>query len=223
MSTSIRVAPSILSADLAHLADEVKAAEAAGADWIHVDVMDGRFVPNLTFGMPLVRCLRKVTKLPIDVHLMIVEPEKYVTHFAEAGADHITVHAEAGPHLERTLTQIQQAGCRAGVAINPATPLEALSFVMHRLDLVLAMTVNPGFSGQSFIPEVLPKIKTLRERVDAYKETHGKSIEIVVDGGVNQDTISDVSEAGAHVVVAGRAVFGAAPNEYAQRIATLKG
>lgn len=217
MTDSIRIAPSILSADLAHLGDEVRAVEAAGADWIHVDVMDGRFVPNITFGMPVLKSLRAVTDLPLDVHLMIEEPGKYVQDFAQAGANHITVQAEACIHLERTLAQIQEAGCRAGVALNPATGLHTLEYVMHRLDLVLIMTVNPGFGGQSFIQEMVPKIAALRDMIEA----SGKRIDIVIDGGVKPSTISHVVDAGADVVVAGSAIFSDTSKNYTQRIQDL--
>lgn len=214
----IRIAPSILSADLAHLADEVRAVEQGGADWLHIDVMDGRFVPNLTFGMPLVRSLRPVTRLPLDVHLMIVEPERYIDVFAQAGADHITVHAEACPHLERTLAQIQEAGCKAGVALNPSTPLHALDYVWHRLDLVLIMTVNPGFGGQSFIQATLPKIQALSQTL----QHHKPDALIAVDGGVSPQTAPAIADAGASVLVAGNAVFSAASELYAQKIHAIR-
>lgn len=214
----IQIAPSILSADLAHLADEVKAAEEAGADILHIDVMDGRFVPNLTFGMPLVKSLRKVTRLPLDVHLMIVEPEKYIDAFAEAGADQITVHAEACPHLESTLYHINQTGCRAGVALNPATSPECIPYVAHRLDQILVMTVNPGFGGQSLIHEALSKIKIIKDMIKDAR----RSIDIQVDGGVNKTTVASVVEAGANILVAGSAVFSTDPSEYKQNIDTLR-
>lgn len=218
MFNKIRIAPSILAANQVRMAEEVKRVEQAGADWIHVDVMDGRFVPNITFGMPLVRDLRQETHLPLDVHLMIVEPEKYIEAFAQAGANHITVHAEACPHLERTLAQIQEAGCRAGVALNPATPLHVLDYVLHRLDLVLLMTVNPGFGGQSFIAEVVPKIKQLRGWLDQNRKT----VDIVIDGGVNRTTATAVVEAGANVLVAGSSIFGHPPTFYAEQISSLR-
>lgn len=212
------IAPSILAANQTKIAEEVARVEAGGADWIHIDVMDGRFVPNITFGIPLVRDLREVTSLPLDVHLMIVEPEKYIDAFAKAGADHITVHAEACPHLERTLAQIQEAGCRAGVALNPSTPLEALHYVRHRLDLVLIMTVNPGFGGQSFIHEVVPKTKALREWLDRT----GKPVDIVIDGGVNTTTAPAVVHAGANVLVAGSAIYKHPAETYAHHIHSIR-
>jgi ribulose-phosphate 3-epimerase len=214
----VLIAPSILSADLAHLGDEVRAVEAAGADWIHVDVMDGRFVPNITFGMPVLKSVRKVTKLPLDVHLMIVEPERYIEAFAEAGADHITVQLEACIHLDRVLASIRDVGCRAGVALNPATPLDGLRYVMHRLDQVMIMTVNPGYGGQSFMPEVVPKISRMRQLIN----DSGKAIDIVIDGGVKPGTIEQVVEAGANVAVAGSAIFSASPDAYASKIGALR-
>lgn len=212
------IAPSILAANQTRMAEEVAAVEAGGADWIHVDVMDGRFVPNITFGIPLVRDLRKETSLPLDVHLMIVEPEKYIDAFAEAGANNITVHAEACPHLERTLAQIQEAGCKAGVALNPSTPMSALEYVLHRLDLVLVMTVNPGFGGQSFLSNVVPKIQQLSTW---FKES-GKAVDIVIDGGVNRTTSSSVTQAGANVLVAGSAIFKHPVDSYASQIQAIR-
>ncbi len=205
-SAKVLVAPSILSADFGRLAEEVRAVEAAGADWIHLDVMDGRFVPNITIGPLVVRAVRAATSLPLDVHLMIVEPERYVAEFAAAGADWITVHAEASPHLHRTLQQIRAAGARAGVALNPHTPEDVLRHVLPDLDLVLVMSVNPGFGGQRFIPAALPKLASLRGMIDAA----GLSIALEVDGGVAPATAREVIGAGARVLVAGTAVFGAA-------------
>ncbi len=202
-SRTIRIAPSILSADFGRLAEEVRAIEAAGADWIHVDVMDGRFVPNITIGPPVVRALRKATKLPLDVHLMIVEPEKYVEAFADAGADTILVHAEACVHLHRTLEQIHSLGKRAGAVLNPHTHESALDYVMGVLDQVLVMSVNPGFGGQSFIEAVLPKV----ERIAAMVKTSGREIDIEIDGGINDKTIARAAKAGVNVFVAGNAVF----------------
>lgn len=202
----VLVAPSILSADFGRLAEEVRAVEAAGADWIHVDVMDGRFVPNITIGPLVVRAVRAATSLPVDVHLMIVEPERYVAEFADAGADRITVHVEASPHLHRTLQQIRAAGARAGASLNPHTPEDILRYVLPDLDLVLVMSVNPGFGGQRFIPSALGKLRSLRGMIDAA----GLDVALEVDGGVAPGTAKDVIEAGARVLVAGSAVFGAA-------------
>jgi ribulose-phosphate 3-epimerase len=198
------IAPSILSADLGKLADEVREVEAAGADWIHVDVMDGRFVPNITLGPVVVAPLRKVTRLPLDVHLMIVEPERYVEAFAAAGADVISVHVEACTHLQRTLAEIRRLGKRAGVVLNPHTPESAIEYVLGDVDLVLVMSVNPGFGGQEFLPAVLPKITALRRRI----EHTGRAIDLAVDGGVTPATAGSVVRAGANVLVAGSAVFG---------------
>lgn len=178
--------------------------EEGGADWIHVDVMDGRFVPNLTIGPLVVAALRKVTRLPLDVHLMIVEPERYLEDFARAGADVISVHAEASPHLQRTLRRIRELGKRAGVVLNPHTPEDVLRYVLEDLDLILVMSVNPGFGGQAFLPQVLPKVAALRRMIDA----SGRAIDLEIDGGVNAETAAAVVEAGARVLVAGSAVFG---------------
>jgi ribulose-phosphate 3-epimerase len=200
------IAPSILSADFGRLAEEVAAVEAAGGDWIHVDVMDGRFVPNITIGPLIVRAVRAATKLPVDVHLMIVEPERYVDDFVEAGADWVSVHVEASPHLHRTLQQIRARGAKAGVVLNPHTPEEAIRYVLPEADLVLVMSVNPGFGGQSFLPFVLPKLRALRDEIDAA----GLSTVLEVDGGVAPATAGQVTGAGARVLVAGSAVFNAA-------------
>jgi ribulose-phosphate 3-epimerase len=201
---SVRIAPSILSADFARLAEGVQAAEEAGADWVHVDVMDGHFVPNITIGVPVVAALRRVTKLPLDVHLMIEQPARYVDAFADAGADWITVHQEADPHLHRTMERIRQEGARPGVSINPATPLSTLHEILPYVDMVLVMSVNPGFGGQRFIPTSTVKIASLRRQLD---ERGLWPIEIEVDGGIGPATAGEVVAAGATVLVAGAAVF----------------
>lgn len=211
------IAPSILSADFARLGEEVRALETAKADWVHVDVMDGRFVPNITLGPPIVAALRKVTKLPLDCHLMIVEPERYVDDFAKAGADVISVHVEACVHLHRTLSHIRSLGKRAGVVVNPSTSEESLKYVYDVADLVLVMSVNPGFGGQSFIESALPKIERIRKAIDA----SGRAIDLQVDGGVNEETAPRVVSAGANVLVAGNAVF--SKPSYAEAIARLRG
>lgn len=211
------IAPSILSADFARLGEEVRALETAKADWVHVDVMDGRFVPNITLGPPIVASLRKVTKLPLDCHLMIVEPERYVDDFAKAGADVISVHVEACVHLHRTLSHIRSLGKRAGVVVNPSTSEESLKYVYDVADLVLVMSVNPGFGGQSFIESALPKIERIRKAIEAT----GRAIDLQVDGGVNEETAQRVVSAGANVLVAGNAVF--SKPSYAEAIARLRG
>lgn len=199
----IKIAPSILSSDFARLGEEVKDVEACGADYIHVDVMDGHFVPNITIGAPIVRALRPVTNLPLDVHLMIENPDHYIEEFADAGADILTVHAEACPHLHRTIQLIKSKGVKAGVVINPATPVDAIKHVIEDVDLVLLMTVNPGFGGQAFIERVVPKIAEVKKLADDL----GVSPEIEVDGGVNKETARKCIEAGATVLVAGSAVY----------------
>jgi len=216
MSPPIRIAPSILSADFGRLAEEVRAVEAAGADWIHVDVMDGRFVPNITIGPLVVEAVRKVTKLPIDAHLMIVEPERYVEAFAKAGADVVSVHAEVSPHLHRTLQAIRAAGARPAVALNPSTPLSAVEWVLGDCELVLIMSVNPGFGGQRYIPACTEKVRQLRAMADA----RGQALDIEVDGGIKNETVGEVAAAGANVFVAGTAVFGA--KDYAAAIRGIR-
>ncbi len=211
-----KIAPSILSADFSRLGDEIRALEASGADYVHVDVMDGHFVPNITIGPLVVEAARKVTGLPLDVHLMIERPDSYIPDFAAAGADIIVVHAEAVHHLHRTVQLIRSLDKRAGVALNPATPLNVLDYVLEDLDLVLLMTVNPGFGGQSFIPACLPKIHALRAMLDS----RGSEAELEVDGGVKVANIARISHAGADVFVAGSAVFGSP--DYGATIAEMK-
>lgn len=199
----MKIAPSILSADFTRLGEAIAACESAGADWIHIDVMDGHFVPNITLGPVIVEAVRRATRLPLDVHLMITAPERYLADFARAGADVLTVHVEACPHLHRTVQQIKELGVRAGVALNPATPAESVGEVLDDLDLVLAMTVNPGFSGQKFITGVLPKIRRLRRMLDE----RGAGAELEIDGGVDAETGAQAAAAGATVFVAASAVF----------------
>ena len=219
---NIRIAPSILSADFSTLGEEVKAIDEAGADYIHIDVMDGHFVPNLTFGAPVVKHLRRWTKLPFDVHLMIAPVDPLIDDFVEAGADIITTHVEAGPHLHRTLQAIKAKGVKAGVSLNPHTPIESIQHVMDMVDLVLIMTVNPGFGGQSFIP-VLDKIEAARKMIDAEAARSGRVIDLEIDGGVNPETAKQCISAGADVLVAGTAVFKDGPAGYASNIAALRG
>lgn len=211
------IAPSILSADFCRLGEEIAALEKAGADWIHVDVMDGRFVPNITMGPQIVKAVRSVTKLPIDTHLMIVEPERWIEKFAEAGSDIITVQAEACVHLDRTLASIKEAGKKAGVALNPASHEDLLAYVLDKVDLVLVMSVNPGFGGQSFIDAAIPKISRIRALLDAANNQHCL---IEVDGGINAQTAPKCLAAGANVLVAGNAILCAA--DYAQAIKALR-
>jgi len=199
----VKIAPSILSADFAQLGQYVSQAEAAGADWIHVDVMDGHFVPNITIGPLIVKALRPITNLTLDVHLMIEQPERYLADFANAGADRITVHVETCPHLHRTIQQITELGCKTGVTLNPATPLSTLAEILPMVDLALVMSVNPGFGGQAYIPASTAKIARLRSMLDEL----GSAAELQVDGGINPQTIAEAVRAGASVLVAGSAIF----------------
>ncbi len=210
------IAPSILSADFSRLGEEIRAVEKAGADVIHVDVMDGHFVPNITIGPLVVKAVRKVTRLPLDVHLMISDPDRYLDDFARAGADWITVHVETCPHLHRTIDAIKQLGKKAGAVLNPATPLETLHYVLSELDLVMLMSVNPGFGGQSFIPSTPAKIRALKALIDQ----QGLAIGIEVDGGIGTNTLAEVAGAGANIFVAGSAVFG--QPDYGQVIAAMR-
>jgi ribulose-phosphate 3-epimerase len=214
----VRIAPSILAADFACLGDEIRAVEAAGADWIHIDVMDGHFVPNITIGPLITRAARGVTSLPLDVHLMIEKPERYIEEFVDAGADTVGVHVETCPNLHRTVGQIREAGARACVVLNPASPAVAIENVLADVDQVLIMTVNPGFGGQKFIPGMLPKIETVRRWINE----GDLDVDLQVDGGIAADTIAEPRKAGADVFVAGTAVFGADPADYGDAIAKLR-
>lgn len=200
----IKIAPSILAADFAKLGQEVQEVEKAGADWIHIDVMDGHFVPNITMGPIVVDALRPLTELPLDVHLMIENPDRYIEDFAKAGADYITVHVEACPHLHRTIQLIRSSGAKPGVVLNPHTPVETIQHVLEDIDLVLFMTVNPGFGGQKFIQSVVPKVAALSQMI----KDKGLSVDIQIDGGINEETIVPCAQAGANVFVAGSAIFG---------------
>jgi len=200
---NIILAPSILSADFTHLADELAAAESAGADWFHIDVMDGHFVPNITMGPFIVEHCKRITKLPLDVHLMIEKPEQLLEAFAKAGADHLTVHVETCPHLHRTLQYIKSLGCKAGITLNPGTPVSAIEPVLHLADIVLVMSVNPGFSGGKYVPESVARVKEIRKKLDAIKS----SAWLEVDGGVNSENILQLNKAGATAFVAATAVF----------------
>jgi ribulose-phosphate 3-epimerase len=213
----VKIAPSILSADFSKLGEEIKDVEIGGADYIHIDVMDGHFVPNITIGPLIVEAIRPITKLPLDVHLMIDNPDQYIEAFAKSGADYITVHVEACKHLHRTIHFIKSFGVKAGVVLNPATPVESIKHIISDVDMVLLMSVNPGFGGQAFIPEVLDKIRTLRKMID----DKGLQVEIEIDGGVNEETAKLCMEAGATVLVAGSAIYNQKNRE--QAIAALRG
>lgn len=215
---NVLIAPSILSADFSQLGEEIQAIDKAGADLIHIDVMDNHFVPNLTFGAPVVKAVRKATQKPFDCHLMCAPVDNLVDPFVDAGADIITVHQEAGPHLHRTLQSIKAHNIKCGVSLNPATPIETIAHVMDLVDLILIMSVNPGFGGQSFI-DILPKIKAAKAMVDA----SGRSIDIEVDGGINEQTAKQCVEAGANILVAGTSVFKDGPQNYQKNISLLKG
>jgi ribulose-phosphate 3-epimerase len=216
MPRPIQIAPSILSSDFARLADEIAAVERAGADLLHIDVMDGHFVPNLTVGPPIVEAVRKVTKLPLDVHLMITNADAFIPEFARAGADYLTVHVEACPHLHRTIQSIKELGVKAGVTLNPATPVHTLQEILPDVDLVLIMSVNPGFGGQKFIPSCLAKVKAVRQMLDRI----GSHALLEVDGGVKAENAAQVLEAGADVLVAGSAIFSG--SDYTANIAALR-
>ena len=219
MKKPVRIAPSILSADFASLGAEISAIADAGADWIHVDVMDGHFVPNISIGPAVIKAIRKKTTLPFDIHLMISPVDPYIEEFAAAGADIITAHIEAGPHAHRTIQHIKSLGLKAGISLNPSTPASSLRHILDAVDLILVMTVNPGFGGQIFIEEQLEKIKTIRKMID---ET-GRDIDLEVDGGVNEKTARRAISAGADVLVAGTAVFDGGASKYADKISQLRG
>lgn len=214
----VLIAPSLLAADFTRLAEEIAAIEKAGADWLHLDIMDGHFVPNISFGPGIIKQVRKLTKMPFDVHLMIAPVDPLLPEFIAAGADWITLHPEAGPHLHRTLQTIRAAGKKAGAVLNPATPVEKIDHVMDMIDQVLIMTVNPGFGGQAFLP-LFDKISAVRKKIDA----SGRNIRLAVDGGVTPDNSKDIIKAGADVLIAGTAIFGKAESEYAKIISQLRG
>ena len=211
-----KIAPSILSADFSCLAEEIKAVEQAGADILHIDVMDGHFVPNFTIGPPIVAAIKKVTRLPLDVHLMMTNPDDFIPEFIEAGSNYLTVHVETCPHLHRTIQSIKERGIRAGVTLNPATPLSAVEPILPEVDLLLIMSVNPGFGGQKFIPSVMEKIKAARRMIDA----KGLKVELEVDGGLKVENVGAISSAGADIFVAGSAIFGS--KDYKETIAKMR-
>lgn len=211
-----KIAPSILSADFAHLADEIKAVEEAGADIIHIDVMDGHFVPNFTIGPPIVAAIKKVARRPLDVHLMMTNPDDFIPEFVEAGSDYLTVHVETCAHLHRTVQSIKERGIKAGVTLNPATPISSVEPILSEVDLLLIMSVNPGFGGQKFIPSVMDKIKAVRRMIDA----RGLKVELEVDGGLRVDNVGAISSAGADIFVAGSAIFGS--KDYKQTITKMR-
>ena len=218
MKPPVKIAPSILSSDFAHLADEIAAVEKAGADWVHVDVMDGHFVPNLTIGPPIVEAIRRVTRLPLDVHLMMTNPDAFIGEFADAGADYLTVHVETCPHLHRTIQSIKEKGVKAGVTLNPATPMGSIEAILPEVDLLLIMSVNPGFGGQRFIPLILDKIRRARAMIAGIR----RPIFLEVDGGVKADNAGAITAAGANILVAGSAIFEAPGRDYRDAIAKIR-